>query len=179
VTLKFGTDGVRGVALVELTAPFTTALGAAAATVIGGERWIVGRDPRESGPELESALASGLASCGASVELLGVVPTPALAFIGARDGVPAAMITASHNRFTDNGVKFFAAGGSKLPDDVEQAIESATTTELASSTPERVAGGVTLTGGAVRAYVDHLVALFPPDALAGVRLTLDCGERRR
>jgi len=173
VTLKFGTDGVRGVALVELTTSFTTSLGIAAARVIPGERWLLGRDPRESGAALEAALAEGLCAHGATVELLGVVPTPALAFLAAREGCPAAMITASHNRFTDNGVKLFAPGGQKLPDDVEEQIEAA----LADGAPPvGPSGSVVTRAGAVDDYVRRLETLFPAKALAGVRLTLDCAN---
>src|SRR5688500_12075886 len=150
MTLKFGTDGVRGVALVELTTAFTTSLGAAAAHVVGGDRWIVGRDPRESGEQLEAALAEGLCAAGATVELLGVLPTPALAHLAARDGVPAAMITASHNRFTDNGVKVFAPGGVKLRDDVEERIEAA----IKDLQPSPPAGRIVARTGAVDEYVE-------------------------
>src|SRR4051794_10156997 len=109
--LRFGTDGVRGVALTELTTDYVRLLGVAAARVLGGPRWYVARDTRESGSVLEAALAAGLCASGASVDLLGVLPTPGLALLGAMDEVPAAMITASHNPFSDNGVKIFATGG--------------------------------------------------------------------
>jgi phosphoglucosamine mutase len=185
VTLKFGTDGVRGVALVELTPSYTTALGEAAAHVIGGDRWLVARDTRESGPELEAALAAGLRSRGATVELLGVLPTPALAHLAALEEVPAAMITASHNRFTDNGVKLFAAGGRKLDDDVETHVEAQVEIQAETRLGDALTsldatqgdgGRITARDGAVAAYVDHLVALFPPQALAGMRITLDCAN---
>ena len=173
MTLKFGTDGVRGVALVELTTSYTTALGVAAARVIGGDRWLVARDTRESGPELEAALAHGLCAGGAAVELLGVLPTPGLAHLAATLDVPAAMITASHNRFTDNGVKLFAAGGRKLDDDVETRIEDALAGDAAPSTN---AAPIVPRAGGVAAYVDHVVSLFPSRALAGMRITLDCAD---
>src|ERR1700712_4622419 len=100
--LRFGTDGVRGLANAELTPEYVLALGRAAARVIGVERFVIGRDTRRSGLLLESALSAGLASEGADVESLGVVPTPGVAFISARDDVAAAVITASHNPFHDN-----------------------------------------------------------------------------
>ena len=180
MTLKFGTDGVRGVALVELTTSFTTALGTAAARVIAGDRWLVGRDPRESGPELEAALAGGLCALGANVELLGVLPTPGLAHLAAREACPAAMITASHNRFTDNGVKIFAPGGKKLDDDVEEQIEAALSDGLPPSgvavASGTGAGTITRRLGAVDDYVRRLVTLFPDGALEGIRVTVDCAN---
>lgn len=123
MTLRFGTDGVRGVANVELTPELVLALGRAAPRVLPGRRWLVGRDTRRSGPMLQAALCAGLASEGASVVDLGVVPTPMVAYLAEQDGVPGAMISASHNPFGDNGVKFFAPGGQKLADGLEARLE--------------------------------------------------------
>jgi phosphoglucosamine mutase len=122
--LKFGTDGVRGVANVDLTPELALALGRAAVRVLGGDRYAVGRDTRRSGPLLEAALAAGLASEGADVTVLGVVPTPEVAWWSATEDAPAAMVSASHNPFADNGIKLFSAGGRKLPDDVERRLEA-------------------------------------------------------
>src|SRR5688572_1206841 len=97
MTLRFGTDGVRGVANVELTPELVLALGRAAARVLPGRRFLVGRDTRLSGPMLEAAFAAGLASEGVRVERLGVVPTPAVAWLGAREDVPGVVVSASHN----------------------------------------------------------------------------------
>ena len=95
MSLKFGTDGVRAEAFTVLTTEYVAALANAAAQVLGGGQWLIGRDTRESGPAFEAALAAGLAAgCGQPVSL-GVVPTPALAWLAAQRGVPAAMITAS------------------------------------------------------------------------------------
>ncbi|HEX6420467.1 MAG TPA: phosphoglucosamine mutase [Acidimicrobiales bacterium] len=121
--LRFGTDGLRGVANAELTPELALALGRAAARVLGGDRFAVGRDTRRSGPLLEAALAAGLAGEGADVGLLGVVPTPEVAWWSASEGMPAAMVSASHNPFPDNGIKLFAAGGRKLSDHVEARLE--------------------------------------------------------
>jgi phosphoglucosamine mutase len=123
MTLKFGTDGVRGPAR-ELTDDLVTALGRAAARVLGGDRFVIGRDPRESGPAIETALRAGMEAEGKDVEALGVVPTPAVAWRCAADGVPGAVISASHNPFADNGIKFFAAGGLKLSDAIEERLEA-------------------------------------------------------
>ncbi|MDP1805982.1 MAG: phosphoglucosamine mutase, partial [Acidimicrobiales bacterium] len=122
--LRFGTDGVRGVANLDLTPELVLSLGRAAARVLGGWRFVVGRDTRRSGPLLEAALVAGLAAEGVDVITLGVAPTPAVAWLAAADGVAGAMISASHNPFADNGVKLFAAGGAKLTDEVEAALEA-------------------------------------------------------
>ena len=122
--LKFGTDGVRGVANLDLTPELVVALGRAAARVLGGWSFVVGRDTRQSGPLLEAALVAGLAAEGVRVTTLGVVPTPAVAWLAAADGVAGAVISASHNSFADNGVKLFTAGGKKLSDEVEEALEA-------------------------------------------------------
>lgn len=123
MSLRFGTDGVRGEAYTKLTVDFVYALGVAAARVMGGEHFLIGRDTRESGPDFERALSAGLASGGATIGLLGVVPTPAVAWLSAADNVAAAMISASHNPFADNGVKLFGAGGLKLSDDTQNEIQ--------------------------------------------------------
>src|SRR5215831_15373288 len=129
----FGTDGVRGVAGQDLDARLATSLAAAAAHVLGGSRAsdsarpraVVGRDPRASGEFLEAAVVAGLAQSGTDVLRLGVIPTPGVACLtealGADFGV---MLSASHNPAPDNGIKFFARGGVKLPDEVELEIEA-------------------------------------------------------
>jgi phosphoglucosamine mutase len=119
VDIAFGTDGVRGLANRDLTAEHALGIGRAAARTLGRDRWLIARDTRHSGPMLESALAAGLASEGARVELLGIAPTPALAWLCTELDVPGAMISASHNPFADNGIKLFAAGGRKLTDATE------------------------------------------------------------
>ncbi len=122
--LQFGTDGVRGVANVDLTPELVVALGRAAARILGGEQLVVGRDTRRSGPLLEAALSAGLAAEGVDVVSLGVVPTPAVAWVATEWSVPAAVISASHNSFGDNGVKLFTAHGRKLDDAAEAALEA-------------------------------------------------------
>ena len=121
--LKFGTDGVRGVANLELTPELVLALGRAAARVLPSWEFVVGRDTRRSGPLLEAALTAGLTAEGADVVSLGVVPTPAVAWVAARDGIAGAVVSASHNPFADNGVKLFGPGGRKLSDATEAALE--------------------------------------------------------
>lgn len=170
MSLKFGTDGVRGVALTELTTEYTAALARAAAQVLGGGRWLIGRDTRQSGPVLESAMVGGLLAGGAEPVILGVVPTPALAWLAAQHGVPAAMITASHNLWQDNGVKIFGAGGVKLSDDTERAIEAAIDLSRPLSPPSTPA--VVLDER--DRYVMRLVDAH--GSLRGLRVVLDCAN---
>jgi len=159
--LKFGTDGVRGIANAELTPELIMALGRAAAHVLGGPTFLVGRDTRVSGPLLQAALSAGLASEGIEVRDLGVLPTPGVAALSAADHLPAAVISASHNSFGDNGVKLFAAGGRKLSDEVERQLEAELT---ALYRP---------TGSAVHAQVD------PPVGAGIGRLVTDRDGRGR
>ena len=127
----FGTDGVRGLANVELTPELALAVAGAAARVLIGHDpshrplAVVGRDPRASGEMLEAAVVAGLASAGADVVRVGVLPTPAIAFLTADYGADlGVMLSASHNPMPDNGIKLFARGGHKLADDLEGEIEA-------------------------------------------------------
>ena len=128
----FGTDGVRGVANQDLTAELALDLSVAAAHVLGeagafGHRQptaLVARDPRASGEFLEAAVCAGLASAGVDVLRVGVIPTPAAAYLVNEYRTDlGVMLSASHNPMPDNGIKFFSRGGVKLPDDLEDAIE--------------------------------------------------------
>jgi phosphoglucosamine mutase len=180
--LRFGTDGVRGAAHTELTIEFVHRLGRAAATALGTGRWIVARDTRQSGAAFEAALADGLIAAGATVTRAGELPTPALAFLAAQDGVPAAMITASHNAYHDNGIKLFAAGGTKLDDTAEAGVEALL--DESDVLDARSVDRETLRDGTghgpspdlAERYVTHLVGLFPPDCLAGMSIVLDCAN---
>jgi len=178
--LRFGTDGVRGVANVDLTPELTLALGRAAARALGVDRpFVVGRDTRLSGPMLEAALAAGLAAEGAAVEVAGVLPTPAVAYLSqTRDG-PGAVISASHNPFFDNGIKFFARGGRKLSDEVEDRIEAELDRLLGEPPPP---GPVGSRVGTVREAADpmagyraHLAAVLEGRRLDGLHVVIDCG----
>jgi len=175
VTPRFGTDGVRGAALTEITTEYVERLGAAVASVLGGRTWLLARDTRASGPELERALAAGLTAAGADVELLGVLPTPGLAHLAHSEERPAAMITASHNPFGDNGVKVFAPGGTKLDDRTEERIESVLAAAPATG-PSGAAGRVRSRDDAVERYVRRVVSLLPAAALDGLRVVLDCAN---
>lgn len=192
MTLRFGTDGVRGVANAELTPELVLALGRAAARVLGqgparaasgaGGPFLVGRDTRISGPLLQAALSAGLAAEGADVEDLGVLPTPGVAFLSAADGLPAAVISASHNPFGDNGVKFFAPGGRKLTDVAEARLEAELDRLLAEpgTVPRRTgpALGRLRSGDArgVERYASSLEATIGGGSLAGVSVVLDCAN---
>ena len=175
--LTFGTDGVRGVANTELTPELVLSLGRAAARVLGRGPWLVGRDTRISGPYLGAALAAGLASEGASVIDIGVLPTPAVAAACADRGLPGAMISASHNPFADNGVKLFATGGRKLTDDVEAEIEA-----LLHGASGAVVSGADVgslssdAAGAMAAYEDRVLGALEGRTLDGLRVILDCAN---
>ncbi|MBV9410662.1 MAG: phosphoglucosamine mutase [Acidimicrobiia bacterium] len=177
MTLKFGTDGVRGVANVELTPELVLALGRAAARVLArpGSPFLIGRDTRLSGPMLESALASGLASEGVDVTLLGVVPTPAVAWRSAAQGVPGAVISASHNPYADNGIKFFAAGGRKLEDAVEEQLE-AQLDGILRDTPASTATARTTSVADDNGYADALVATVDGRSFEGLHVVVDCAN---
>ena len=174
---SFGTDGVRGVAIVEVSPEYVMALGRAVARVLKPSRVVLGRDPRLSGPVLEAAFSAGVSAEGVRVEEFGVLPTPALAMIAAVENVPAVVITASHNKYTDNGVKVFAAGGRKLLDEQERAIESETLRILSEGTgPIRrdlEVGVVMRRSDGTSMYVDHLVDVFGEGSLAGLRIVVD------
>lgn len=125
----FGTDGVRGTANKELTPELAYHMGRAAAAYFGARKerpvFLIGRDTRRSGPMLESALAAGINAVGGDVVLAGVIPTPAVSHLVKKHGYDAGVvISASHNLFEDNGIKFFDNQGFKLPDAVEDEMES-------------------------------------------------------
>ncbi len=123
MSLRFGTDGLRGVANQDLTPELVLGLGKAVARVISDNVFLIGRDTRKSGSFLQAALSAGLASEGLDVIDVGVLPTPALAYLASVLHMPAAMISASHNQYFDNGIKLLSQAGMKLPDTVERAIE--------------------------------------------------------
>lgn len=181
----FGTDGVRGLANKTLTAPLAMKLGAAAATVLtrGSNpakrrpTAIIGRDPRVSGEMLAAAMAAGMASKGVDVLRVGVLPTPAVAYLtddyGADMGV---MISASHNPMPDNGIKFFAAGGTKLDDTVEKEIEHALL-HLEDDGPTGTGVGRVIEEApdGLDRYLFHL-AKAVPSKIDGIRVVVDCAN---
>jgi phosphoglucosamine mutase len=201
----FGTDGVRGMAGQDLTAGLAMELASAAASVLAGTGdfaaardahrrplAVVGRDPRASGEFLEAAVVAGLAASGVDAIRLGVIPTPAVAYLTAALGADlGVMLSASHNPAPDNGIKFFARGGVKLPDAVEHDIEA----RLPLLRPDNGAPAPRVTGpaGVPEAgfgrvsdaleqgdrYLDHLLATLPSSQsgpLAGLRVVVDCAH---
>ncbi len=191
MTLRFGTDGIRGVAGVDLTPELVAAIGRAAARVLGPDvALVIARDTRLSGPTLEAALTVGLRIEGASAVSLGVLPTPGLAFVCRERAAPGAMISASHNPFPDNGVKFFTSDGRKLSDERERDVEQELERVLGEGPGAAVGGDV---GGDVDGavaeydagptvlaardrYVQHLVDATEGRRLDGLRVVVDCGH---
>jgi phosphoglucosamine mutase len=178
----FGTDGVRGLANHDLPAELALKLASAAGRVLAGRRTapgrpvaVVGRDPRASGEFLEAAVVAGLAGAGVDVIRVGVLPTPGIAHITASAGADlGVVISASHNPAPDNGIKFFGAGGQKLPDVVEDEIES-----ILDATWERPTGAavgrVVDDLAAARRYLDFLLTTLPK-RLDGLRIVADCAN---
>ena len=176
----FGTDGVRGLANVDITAELALSLAVAAAHVLGdaaltrGRRpkAVVGRDPRASGEFLSAAVVAGLASAGVDVYDAGVLPTPAVAYLTADTHADfGVMLSASHNAMPDNGIKFFAAGGHKLPDDVEDEIAARLDQEWDRPTGPNVGRIQQMRDGHTR-YIAHLLAVLP-NRLDGLRVVID------
>ncbi|MDQ1528935.1 MAG: phosphoglucosamine mutase [Actinomycetota bacterium] len=184
----FGTDGVRGIANSGLTVEMALGLAQAAAVVLGKGRTadgrrasgrrpiaVIARDPRISGEFLNAAVSAGLASSGVDVYDAGVVPTPALAFLVADFRADlGVMISASHNPAPDNGIKFFATGGTKLPDVVEDRIEGALVEPKIAPTGGDV-GRIRRFADAEDRYIVHLLSTLP-NRLDGVHVVLDCAH---
>jgi phosphoglucosamine mutase len=187
---SFGTDGVRGVANAELTPELALALGRASVRVLAGHGAIgsrptiyIGADTRQSGPLLISAFGAGAMAEGADVIVLGVVPTPAVAWVALTHNAPAAMVSASHNPFADNGIKLFAAGGRKLSDDTEQRLEA----ELAAILFRRpltmpdapvgaLVGRMTPDHSLANGYSAHVISTVEARRLNGLKVVLDCAN---
>lgn len=178
----FGTDGVRGVANVELTPELAFKLGYAAAKYFSREgsapKIIIGRDTRRSGQMLEAALAAGICSAGGNAHLLGVMPTPAVSFltsvVNANAGV---VISASHNPFEDNGIKFFSRTGHKLPDTVEDEIEAIVKTPIdySKAVSGSSVGSITHEDNLAELYIKHILGTAYAD-LKGLKVVMDCSN---
>ncbi len=180
----FGTDGIRGIANKDLTCELATQLGRAAAQVLTNKsnrhpRVLIGKDTRLSSDMLENAMAGGLCSIGASVVTLGVVPTPAVAYLVEKYKADAGiMISASHNSFEYNGIKIFSGDGFKLPDDLEERIEDIILgkTDISGQLPQDDGiGTVSRAETAVRDYIDHVKSTVH-FALDGMRVAIDCAN---
>ncbi|MGK0714783.1 phosphoglucosamine mutase [Leucobacter sp. W1153] len=180
----FGTDGVRGLAGVDVTAELALGLAQSAAFVLGRAAReqsrravaVVARDPRVSGEFISAAVAAGLASAGIDVLEAGVIPTPAAAYLVADSGADfGVMVSASHNPAPDNGIKFFAAGGRKLADEVEDAIEAELGRPHGGFTGREV-GRIRRFADAEDRYLVHLLGTLDGLSLAGLHVVLDCAH---
>lgn len=170
----FGTDGVRGEAGTFLTAELATSLGKAATASVEAKhpQVLIVRDTRESGPMLEAALAAGIAAAGGDALLGGILPTPAAAVLARRLGLDlAVVVSASHNPWRDNGIKFFSGAGTKLDDETEARMEALLDDDAVSGP----AGGVRELNGGTEDYLRALEAAFPLD-LSGTKVVLDCAN---
>ena len=177
----FGTDGIRGrVGTAPMTPDFALKLGWAAGRVLspeGGGKVLIGKDTRVSGYMFESALEAGFAAAGVDVLLVGVLPTPAIAYLThtfrARAGL---VISASHNPFHDNGVKFFSAEGRKIPDEAEEKIEELLAADIECVPSEKI-GRARRIDSAQGRYVEFCKASFQSDlSLSGLKIVVDCAN---
>jgi phosphoglucosamine mutase len=177
----FGTDGIRGrVGDAPVTADFMLRLGRAAGKVLAGgdsRSVVIGKDTRISGYMFESALEAGLAAAGANVALLGPMPTPAIAYLTRTlHSCAGIVISASHNPFFDNGIKFFSADGEKLPDEVEQAIEAEIEMPFSTVTSEKMGKAVRIDDAAGR-YIEFCKGTIPFEInLRGLKVVVDCAN---
>jgi phosphoglucosamine mutase len=178
----FGTDGVRGLANGDLTPELALAVAGAAARVLAAHDGthrpvaVVGRDPRASGEMLEGAVVAGLTSAGADVLCLGVLPTPAVAYLTASFGADLGVVlSASHNAMPDNGIKLFARGGHKLPDDIEAEIEAAVADGPGSRPTGAGVGRVHHATDAIERYLAYLLSTVPT-RLDGLHVVVDCAH---
>ena len=177
----FGTDGIRGeVGRPPITADFFLKLGWAAGTVLaGGKRGkiVIGKDTRISGYMFESVLEAGLTAAGVDAVLLGPMPTPAVAYLTRTLRATAGIvISASHNPYSDNGIKFFTEDGGKLSDDVEIAIEAAITSKMQTVGSTDIGKAVRIDDAAGR-YIEFCKSTVPPDlTLKGLRIVVDCAH---
>ena len=175
----FGTDGVRGVAGADLTCELAMKIGRGAAAVLTGStghrpRILIGKDTRQSGDMLEAALTAGLCSVGADVESLGVLPTPAVAYLVGRYNADAGIvISASHNPMEFNGIKIFNGDGFKLPDDIEDEIEAQV--KNGGGECDDDIGRITRSEVAAIDYVEHVIRELDTD-LSGLRVVFDCAN---
>ena len=178
--LTFGTDGVRGKFGTELTESYAADLAVVAAQVLQCKTVVIGRDTRESGVLLETAIANALVKEGIETQLMGVAPTPAIAFSAMRQNVVAIAITASHNLYQDNGIKIFGAGGRKLSDSEQEEIEK----QLLERTRKSASGAIgassdlakTAKPELVKEYCDWLSRIVDTTDFSKLHVVLDCAN---
>lgn len=177
-TIKFGTDGVRARAYEELSLADAFLIGRAASDVFGGTHAVVGRDTRESGPDLTAALAAGFAAGGITTLDLGVAPTPAIAFVAGERSAVGAVVSASHNPWFDNGIKLFSPQGSKLSD-ADQAAVEARLSELEAPEPsvlgQHELAGLTSIQNEIGGWVRTVRGAIDTD-LGGLHVVVDCAN---
>ena len=183
----FGTDGVRGEANLELTPELAYRMGRAATLYFGEDDEeadapviLIGRDTRISGPMFEAALVAGICSAGGHAVVAGVIPTPAIAYLTKKHGAKAGIvISASHNPFHDNGIKFFGGNGYKLPDAVEDELENIVRTIEQEDQMYRASGSqmgtVTYRHDLVKEYIEFVVSTSS-ERFDGMRIVLDCAN---
>lgn len=178
--VRFGTDGVRGLANDTLTPEVALAVGRAAVTLSGGRPVLIGRDTRRSGTMLEAAVAAGVCAAGADAVLLGVVPTPAVAVASAAEDTVGVVISASHNPYGDNGLKLFAPGGRKLTDDEQSGVEAVIAEALVpGGSPGPTGDGVGIVrhdDTALDRYATAVEAALEGRRLDGLRVVVDCAH---
>ena len=178
--LTFGTDGVRGKFGTELTESYAADLAVVAAQVLQCKTVVIGRDTRESGVLLETAIANALVKEGIETQLMGVAPTPAIAFSAMRRNVVAIAITASHNLYQDNGIKIFGAGGRKLSDSEQEEIEK----QLLERTRKSASGAIGASSDSaktakpelVKEYCDWLSQIVDTTDFSKLHVVLDCAN---
>jgi len=178
---RFGTDGLRGVANTELSAELALALGRATARVLSAPSYLIGRDTRLSGPLLQAAFSAGVAVEGPDVIDVGVMPTPGVAYLAEQRGLPAVVVSASHNPFSDNGIKLFGHGGVKLDVAVEESIEAVLDAVLADPAGEaqrsgRHLGALVADPDGADQYRAHLEGILEGRRLDGLHVVLDCAN---
>ena len=177
MTLSFGTDGVRGPAPDILNQRFVTCLATAASEVLSADRWIIGRDTRESGPALSEAVMSAISNNGLTAVNAGVIPTPVVAYLSNVENSGGVVVSASHNLWTDNGVKIFAPGGRKLRDEEQSMIEKRLN-ELLADTPVTTQQSLDPTQHAdpTAAWINSIIDALEDRTLEGAHLVVDCAN---
>ena len=177
MTLSFGTDGVRGPAPEILNQRFVTCLATAASEILSADRWIIGRDTRESGPALSEAIMSAIRRNGSTAVDTGVIPTPVVAYLSNIENSGGVVVSASHNPWTDNGVKIFAPGGRKLRDEEQSMIEKRLN-ELLADTSAVTQQNVDPTQhpDPTDAWINSIIDALGNRTLEGAHLVVDCAN---
>tara|TARA_Y100000768_G_scaffold181504_1_gene135944 strand:+ start:971 stop:2305 length:1335 start_codon:yes stop_codon:yes gene_type:complete len=174
--LKFGTDGVRGLAHSELTTELVSKLAFATSNAIEVKEFVIGTDGRESGHIFACALASGLTAAGATSQYLGMVPTPGIAHIASKFGIAGAVISASHNHAEYNGIKFFLPNGQKLSDETQKQIETLLAEQIATPPLEESMEVSNATQTYLSSWIDSLKNASSQSSLKDISIVIDCAN---